>query len=109
MKSKYSRILIFLAGIILALGWFYVSGKITRSKTYEGHVVEKYTVRKWTLKGKKVKVLYYIVVRTEDGRTLEVQVPYQLYSKLEEGDRVIKKKGQPYPLPAYEVEERGNR
>ena len=109
MKSRYWRILIFLAGIIFALGWFYISERVTRSKTYEGHVVEKYTVRKWILKGKKVKVLYYIVVRTDDGRTLEVQVPYQLYSKLEEGDRVIKKKGQPYPLPAYEVEESGPR
>ncbi len=105
MKSRYWRILIFLAGIILALGWFYVSGKITRSKSYEGHVVEKYVVRKWTLKGRRVRTLYYIVVRTDDGRTLEVQVPFSIYKKLEEGDRVIKKKGQPYPLPAYEVEE----
>lgn len=87
----------FFVGITVALIWIFFKSEHRRSETYRGVVVKKYSVRKWTLKGRRVKNLYFLEVKTEDGRIIKVDIPFSLYSKIKVGDRVIKVKGENNP------------
>ena len=95
--NSNKRLILFLIGITIALIWIFLKSEHRRHQVFRGYVVKKYSVKKWVLKGRRVKDLYFLEVKTSDGKVIEVDVPFSLYSKVRVGDRVVKLKGEKVP------------
>jgi len=96
---KKNRLLWFAVEVIAVLLWFAFGKSSQKSKVYTGVVVNKFHTTGWRLKGRRVKTLYYIVVRTDKKENIKVEVPRSLYDRFEIGTSVIKRKGFLYPEP----------
>lgn len=95
MRKK--SLILFALGTVVALGFFFVSNEVRKSRTYTGLVINKFAITKWRLKGRRVKTQYYIEVSASNSKIIGAEVPLSFYQRVKPGDRVIKKKEELYP------------
>jgi hypothetical protein len=107
LQSKAVRAVV----VVLVVGGFagYEFGiKAAREKaaSWEGEIVEKERDRKWWRGFKSIGeadyhyYTHYWVVRTDDGDTLDVDLPYHSWDRGAVGARAVKVKGERWPRPA---------
>ena len=101
MDPKIMRVGIIIATIIAVLGYFLIERSYYKGQEYEGEVIEKYCKTKWGqwFKATRTKKRCYLVIQLDDGKRKRVRVMGAIYPRVEEGQRVVKTKGERYPQP----------
>lgn len=103
LSSKATRSVLVVVAVVIAIGWYFADAALDKSEAYEGVVAEKIARTRW---GKwfqttgTTKYKHYLVIESDSGERFTERVPRFVYTRFEEGDRVVKVKGERYPQKA---------
>jgi len=103
LQNRAVRILVPVAVIAIAVGWFVAKGAWAKRQAYEGTIVQTYKQRDW-LRGFRKPTRsahhyydYFWQVRCGDGTIRNAEVTYGQWSSGKAGDPVKKVAGQRWP------------